>query len=141
MLFNTTYTNKNYITESKQKLGKAFSFFDKIKIGGVGSSRFIIKELSTKLQPKGNELYAIKYANIELRPKGVIIHFTNKLGRYSWVIPYYRIVIYSNETFSIHANGNFIQFKKNKNYKENKKFIQKMTDFKNTFLNLNYYDG
>ncbi len=141
MLFNTSYSNKDYIKESTHIVGKAFSFFEKIKIGGIGSSRLIIEELSPKLQPKNREAIATNYANIELRPKGIIIHFTNKLDRYSWIIPYYRLVVYSTQTFSIHSNGNVIQFKKNKNYQDNKKFIHKMTDLKNNFLNLGYYDA
>lgn len=141
MLFNTSYTNKEYTKESIHILGKAFSFFEKIKIGGIGSSRLMIEELSTKLQPKNMQSSAINYANIELRPKGIIIHFSNRLDRYSWIIPYYRLIIYSTQTFSIHSNGHFIKFKKNKNYLNNKKFIAKVLDLKIKFLNLGYYDG
>ena len=141
MLFNTSYTNKDYNKESIDALGKAFSFFEKVRRGGVGSSRLVIKELSIKLQPKDMQSSDINYANIELRPKGIIIHFTSKLDRYSWIIPYYRLVTYSTETFSVHSNGNFIQFMKNKNYQDNKKFIAKMIDLKNNFLNLSYYDA
>lgn len=141
MIFNTSHTNKAYSKQSINTLGKPFSLFDKIKIGGVGSGRFIIAELSPKLKPK-NMLYSdINYSNIELRPKGIIIHFTNKLNRYSWIIPYYRLVIYNTKTLSIHANGHFIKFIKNKNYHNNKSFISKMADLKNEFLNLDYYDG
>jgi hypothetical protein len=100
----------------------------------------MIEELSPKLQPKNMQTIAINYANIELRPEGIIIHFTNRLDRYSWVIPYYRLVIYSTQTISIHSNGNFMQFKKNKSYQDNKKFIHKMTAFKNNFLNPECYD-
>jgi len=141
MLFNTSYTNKDYIKESAHIVGKEFSFFEKIKIGGIGSSRLVIEELSPKLRPKSIKSSDINYANIELRPKGIIIHFTNKLDRYSWIIPYYRLVTYNTQRFSIHSNGNFMQFKKNKNYQDNKKFIDKMIDTKNNFLNLGYYDG
>lgn len=141
MLFNTSYTNKNYTKESNLIVGKAFSFFEKIKIRGIGSSRLFIENISPKLQPQNMQSSAINYANIELRPKGIIVHFTNKLDRYSWIIPYYRLVTYSTQTFSIHSNGNFIQFKKNKNYTDNKKFIAKMVGSKNAFLNLAYYEA
>ena len=141
MIFNTTYTNKEYSTKSIEAVGPTFSLINIIKMAGVGSSRLIIEELSAKLQPKNKTETAINYGNIELRPQGVIIHFTNKLERYSWVIPYYRLVTYNTQTFSIHANGHFIKFKKNKNYLNNKKFINKMIDLKNDFLNLDYYDS
>ena len=141
MLFNTSYTNKEYTKESANMLGKAYSFFEKLKMGGIGSSRLIIDEISPKLQAKNPQTTAITYANIELRPKGIIVHFANRLDRYSWVIPYYRLVTYSNRSFSLHANGNFIKFRKNKNYRSNKKFIDKMIDLKINYLKLGYYDA
>lgn len=139
MLFNTSYLNKDYDKESTTSVGNAFSFFEKIKIGGAGSSRLIIHELSAKLQPKNMHTVSINYANIELRPKGIIVHFTHRLDRYSWIIPYYRLIIFNTKTFSIHADGNFMQFQKNKNYTNNRKFIRKMTTLKNNFLNQDYY--
>ena len=141
MLFNTTYKNEDYITDSVLMVGKAFSFFHKLKTGGIGSGRLIIKEFSRKLEPKNRIDSEINYANIELRPKGIIVHFTNRWERYAWVIPYHLLVIYNTQTFSIHAEGNFIKCAKNKNYRNNKKFIDKMINTKNQYLNLEYYDG
>ena len=141
MLFNTTYTNKDFIKESGHTVGKPFSFLEKLRIGSIGSSRLVIEEFSAKLTPKNRIPSETNYANIELRPKGIIVHFTNRLERYSWVIPYYRLVIYHTETFSVHAAGDFIKCKRNKNYNDNKKFIDKMISLKNEALNLAYYDG
>ncbi len=141
MVFNTSYKNIDYTKESINLVGKAFSFLEKLKMGSVGSSRLVVSEFSPKLKPKNLDTIAVNYTNIELRPKGIIVHFTNRLERYSWIIPYYRLVIYNAQTFSIHANGNFIKCSKNKNYTNNKKFIEKMIDLKNAFLNLSYYDS
>jgi hypothetical protein len=109
-------------------------------MGGIGSGRLFISKLSENLNLKKLKFSEIDYANIELRPKGIIVHFTNRLDRFSWVIPYYRLVFYNTEFFSIHANGGFINFTKNKNYRENKKFIKKINVFKNEFINGDYYD-
>ncbi|NQX86622.1 MAG: hypothetical protein HRT67_12090 [Flavobacteriaceae bacterium] len=141
MLFNTTYRNEDYLRESKKMVGKPFSLFEILKMGSIGSSRLVIKEFSENLHPKQHINSELNYANIELRPKGIIVHFTDRLERYAWVIPYYRLVIYSAQTFSIHAGGNVIKFAKNKNYRSNKTFIDKMIRIKNEFLNLGYYDG
>ncbi len=140
MLFNTSYKNKDYTRESFKLLGSPYSFIEKIKMGGIGSSRLIIEELSNKLKPINMHTTAIGYANIELRPRGIIVHFSNRLKRYSWIIPYYRLITYSNVCFSIHSNGNFIKFKKNKNYINNKNFLFRMTQLKVSYLNLGYYD-
>jgi len=141
MLFNTTDTNQDYLRESKNTVGKAFSFLEKIKMGGVGSGKLVVEEFSAKLQPEDLLASAINYATIVLRPRGIIVHFNNGPNRYSWVIPYYRLVIYNTRTFTIHANGHFIKLKRNKNYHDNKKFLDKMIDLKNDSLNLEYYDG
>ena len=141
MLFNTSYRNKDYEKISEDMLGKAFTLFEKIKFGGVGSSRLVISELSPNLKPKNMQSIDTNFANIELRRKGIIIHFANRLDRYSWIIPFYRLTIFSTQTFSLHCNGDFIQFKKNQSYLDNKKFIQKMISHKNASLNLEYYDG
>jgi hypothetical protein len=141
MVFDTTYKNEDYNQKSLLLVGKSFSFIERIKQGGIGSSRLIIKSKSPKLDLGKLKFSEIDYGNIELRPKGVIVHYTIKLERFSWVIPYYRLVIYNTQFFSIHANGNCIQFLKNKNYVTNKKFIDKMIAIKNDYLNLSYYDS
>lgn len=136
MLFNTSYKNKEFSKESNVALGSSFSFSERIKLGGIGSSRLVIEKFSPKLRPENMQSIVFNYANIELRPKGIIIHFANKLDRYSWIVPYYSLVVFSAQTFSIHSNGDFIQFKKNKNYIENKKFIAKLLELKVKFSGL-----
>jgi hypothetical protein len=140
MIFNTTYKNEDYDMESASLVGDKFTLFQRIKQGGIGSSRLIIDKTSPKLNLSKLKFSEINYGNIELRSKGIIVHYTGKLERFSWIVPYYRLVIYNAQSFSIHANRNFIQFLKNKNYTENKKFIDKMIQLKNEFLNLQYYD-
>lgn len=141
MIFNTTYQNEDFDIHSKELLGKPYTLIQRIRMKGIGSGRMIIQELSEKLYPKQKEFSEVNYGNIELRPKGILVHFTHRLERFSWCVPYYKLVIYNANSFSIHANGNFIKFIKNKNYRENKKFIQRMITIKNAFLKLDYYDG
>lgn len=140
MIFNTTYRNQDFDDESAMLVGKKMSLLDRLKHGGIGSGRFMIHHMSPKLNIGKLKFSEVDYGNIELRPKGIVVHYTKKLERFSWVIPYYRLVIYNSDFFSIHANGHFIQFAKNKNYTENKKFINKMVGIKNKFLKLGYYD-
>ena len=141
MVFDTTYKNEDYNQQSQLLVGKPFSFIERIKQGGIGSSRLIIASKSPKLDLGKLKFGETDCGNIELRPKGIIVHYTIKLERFSWIIPYYRLVIYNSQFFSIHANGNFIQFSKNKNYIANKKFIDKMIDIfhQNVQVKRNYY--
>ena len=141
MIFNTTHPNQNFILYSNKLLGKPYSIFNKIKMNGVGSARFTIAEISEKLKTNKKQFSELSHGNIEIRPSGILVHYTNRLERFSWCIPYYRLVVYNSDFFSLHAEGSFIKFFKNKNYTENKKFISKMLDHKNEFLNIGYYDG
>jgi hypothetical protein len=101
----------------------------------------IINEVSPKFKQYLNTVDDLNYGSIELRPKGILIHIHKKLENYSWIIPYYKLNIYASAYFSIHADGNFIQFKKNKLFTENKTFIEKMVTQKNTVLNTTEYYG
>ena len=139
MIFNTTHTNKEYDAESKLITGKKYSFLESIKLGGIGSGRLFINSISEKINLGKLSFSEINYGNIELRKKGIIVHFTNKLERFSWIIPYYKLAFYNTDYFSIHSEGNFIKFIKNKNYFNNKKFIDKIIDNKTTFLSKDYY--
>lgn len=141
MIFNTTYPNEDYVIYSKTTLGKSYSFLQKLKMNGVGSSRLMIANISDKLHSQKPQFHELSYGNLELRPKGILVHFNRRLERFSWCIPYHKLVIYNANYFSIHAEGHFINFLKNKNYLENKRFISKMIDSKNNYLDLGYYDG
>lgn len=140
MIYNTSYKNEDFIRDSNETLGKAHSFIEKIKRGGIGSSRLIIKEISPGLKPKHLQTIDPNFSNIELRPRGIIVNFTNRLDRYAWIVPFNVLVIRSDEFFSIHANGNFMKFVKNRNYHLNKKFIAKMKKFKIDHLETGSYD-
>lgn len=141
MIYNTTHTNLDYNEMANGLLGRSFPILTRLKMGGIGSQRMIIAELGSKLQPEQIQFSELTYGNIELRPVGIIVHFTNRQLRFSWCVPYYKMHIYNSTFFSIHAEGTYIKFRKNKQYAENKKFIDKMIDLKNKHLNLNYYDG
>ncbi|WP_336128676.1 hypothetical protein [Mesoflavibacter sp. CH_XMU1422-2] len=133
MLFNTSYTDKEITKQINNLLGKPFSFLQAIKLKGIGSKRMIIDEVSPNLHTVINLVNDINYGSIELRPKGILIHIGKGLQRFAWVIPYYKLVIYKTNGASIHADGKFIHFRKNKTFKENKQFFKKLLDQKINF--------
>ena len=133
MLFNTSYTDKEITKQINNLVGKPFSFIKAIKLKGIGSKRMIIDEVSPNLHTVINLVNDINYGSIELRPKGILIHIGKGLQRFAWVIPYYKLVIYKTNGASIHADGKFIHFRKNKTFKENKQFFKKLLDQKINF--------
>ena len=133
MLYNRTYTNYDQDQEINNIVGKPFSFFQSLKLRGIGSSRLIIESVSNNFTEIVNDVADINYCNIELRPNGIIINVTQQLNLFSWVIPYYQLVVFDSETLSIHAAGGYIKIVKNKNYSNNKNFLKKMYELKTKY--------
>ena len=48
MIYNRTYSDNDTENEINNLIGKSFSFLKILKLGGVGSSRFIIESASEK---------------------------------------------------------------------------------------------
>ena len=130
MIYDTTHTNKEAKEVFEDLLGKPYSFLKALKLGGVGSKRMMFEQVSPKFSSIINNVSDINYGNIEFREKGILVHINKGLKNYSWAIPFYQLHIYNTDTFSIHAQGNFVQFKKNNLLKENKSFIDKLIDLK-----------
>ena len=130
MIYNTTHTNKEATAIFNDLLGTPYSFIKAIKMGGVGSKRMIIEEVSPGFLKYMNTVADINYGNIELREGGILVHINKGLQNFSWAIPSYKLHIYKTNGFSIHAEGNFVRFKNNKLLKENKKFLDKIIDLK-----------
>ncbi|MDA0176920.1 MULTISPECIES: hypothetical protein [Mesoflavibacter] len=133
LLYNTTYKDNKIIQQINDLVGKPFNLWEAFKLKGVGSKRMIIDEVSPNLQAIVNRISDVNYGSLELRPKGVLIHIGKGLQRFTWVIPYYKLVIYKINGASIHADGKFVHFRPNKTYKENKVFFKKLLDQKINF--------
>ncbi|WP_317042724.1 hypothetical protein [Bizionia echini] len=130
LILNSTYHEKEHKKIITDLIGKPYTFFEAIKLKGIGSKRMIINEASPNLQPYLNRVDDINYANIEMRSGGIIIFINKGLQNFSWIIPYYQLVIYKTNGASIHAQGKFINFKNNKTFKENKAFFNRLLNAK-----------
>ncbi len=130
MIINTTYTSKKNKESIDNLVGKPFSFMQSYKMKGVGSKRMVIDKVSPNMASFLNSVSDTNYGNIELRPKGIIIHIIKGLQNYAWAIPYYQLVIYKINGSSIHSNGRFVHFRDNKTFKENKTFFDKLLNEK-----------
>jgi hypothetical protein len=68
-----------------------------------------------------------------MRPSGILIYINKGLKNYTWVIPFYQLVVYRTNGISIHAQGKFVHFKNNKTFQENKIFMNRLFDAKVKF--------
>lgn len=130
LILDSTHPNKEHKQIINDLIGKSFSFVESLKMGGVGSKRMIIEEASPNMQQYLNLVSDINYANIEMRSDGILIYINKGLKNYTWIIPYYQMVMYKTNGASIHAQGKYIHFKNNKTFKENKSFFKKLLDAK-----------
>lgn len=130
MILNSTYTQKEHKHIIADLIGKPYSFFEALKMGGVGSKRMIIEQVSPNMEQYLNVVSDINYANIEMRPNGILIYINKGLKNYTWVIPYYQLVLYKTNDTSIHAQGKFIRFSNTKTFKENATFFKKLMNAK-----------
>jgi len=133
LLLNTTHNNKDNNKLIDNLVGKPFSFLQIIKLKGIGSKRMIVDDVSPNMASILNTVSDTNYGNIELRPKGILIHITKGLKNFTWAIPYYKLVVYKTKGSSIHSNGKFIHFRNNKTFRENKKFFNKLMNEKVKF--------
>lgn len=130
MILETTYHNPKHKEIIKDLIGSPFNLVQKLKLGGVGSKRMIIEEVSPNMASMLNQVSDINYANIEIRRKGILIMINIGLKNFTWIIPYYQLVIYKVNGSSLHAQGRFIRFRNNITFKENKKFFDKLLNEK-----------
>ncbi|MGB5321684.1 hypothetical protein [Lutimonas sp.] len=138
MILNTTYTNKDNDATIDNLVGKPYSFLTKLRMKGIGSGRMIIDKVSPKLERALLNGPDINYANIELRPKGILVRITRRLDNFTWIIPYYQLYTYMTNGLSIHGQGEFLHFKNDRFLKNNKEFIRKMLNLKVIFTK-DYY--
>ncbi|TVZ60015.1 hypothetical protein NA63_2560 [Flavobacteriaceae bacterium MAR_2010_105] len=130
MILNSTYREKNHKQIVRDLVGRSYSLIESIKMRGIGSKRMIIEDVSPNLKSYLNSVSDINYANIELRTGGIIIYINKGLHQFTWLIPYYHLVIYKTNGTSIHAQGRYIRFKNNVAFKENKTFFDKLLNEK-----------
>jgi len=129
MILDTTHKSHENNNLINDLVGTPFSFIESIKMKGVHCKNLLIDDVSPNFKEYLNTT-SDNYSNLELRPFGVIIRLNNDLKNYSWVIPYYQLVIYKVNGSSLHAQGRFIHFKNNINFKKNKSFFEKLLDEK-----------
>ena len=138
MIYNSTYTDIEKDIETNNLVGKKYNLIKSIRLRGIGSKRLIVEELGINFKKLIQQKNDIIYSNIELRKKGIIVYVVDGQKRFTWVIPYYKLVIYKTPSFSIHSNGNFIRYSNKLNHKQNLVFLKKVLDHK---FNFNKYNN
>ena len=97
MLKNISYNNPKIIDEINNYVGKPYTILKRLKIGGIGSSKLIINSADSIIENLLNLDNNLNYCNVEIRPKGIIIHFKSLLETYGLIIPFYKLKIFKGK--------------------------------------------
>jgi hypothetical protein len=126
MLKNISYNNPKIIDEINNYVGKPYTILKRLKIGGIGSSKLIINSADSIIENLLNLDNNLNYCNIEIRPKGIIIHFKSLLETYGLIVPFYKLKIFKGKAneYSIYIDNFFI--KVNASEKNEHDFLKKI---------------
>ena len=111
MLKNISYNNPKIIDEINNYVGKPYTILKRLKIGGIGSSKLIINSADSIIENLLKLDNNLNYCNIEIRPKGIIIHFKSLLETYGLIVPFYKLKIFKGKAneYSIYIDNLFIK--------------------------------
>jgi len=113
MLANVSYNNPKQEQEINKLVGAAYSFRERIKMGGIGSPKMQIMQSSVSIYNLLILDNNTDYCSIELRPKGIILRFRSLLETYGLVIPYYKLTLYKGDLalYSVYIDTYFVKVK------------------------------
>jgi len=126
MIIETSHSNKDISLLINDLVGKPFSFIKSIKMKGTVSKRMIIEESSANMKDYLNSTFDATYANIELRPLGILVRIIKGLTNFTWIIPYYQLVIYKGDFGSLYAQGRHIRFRGDEAFEKSKSFFYRL---------------
>ena len=133
MLVNVTYNNPKITRKIENLVGKTYTLTQRLKMGGVVSPPFVIRESSLEIR----NLLVLdnnrNRCNIELRPGGIIIGFRSLLESYALVIPYYKLSILKGDlgVCTLHIDHHFMRLEIDT--KATQKFLTRILDLKTSF--------
>ena len=130
MLLNVSYNDKKITKKIDEAVGKPFSLKERWAMGGIGSPKLLITEVSVEIHNLLILDNNLNTCNIEMRPKGIIVRFRSLLETYGLVIPYYKLSVYKGEmaVYSIYKDHYFIKVKSDT--KAVQKYFKKLLDYK-----------
>jgi hypothetical protein len=132
MLRNISYNDHKLKEEISKMIGEPFSFFERIKMNGIGSSNLRIQGCNSEIENLLNLDNNDNRCNIEIRKKGIIVRFRALLETYALIIPFYKLKLFKGESnvYSIYIDNYYIKvLANNKNVHD---FFKKISKYRNS---------
>ena len=111
MLRNISYNDHKLKEEISKIVGEPFSFFERIKMNGIGSSSLRIQGCNSEVENILNLDNNDNRCNIEIRKKGIIVRFRALLETYALIIPFYKLKLFKGDSnvYSIYIDNYYIK--------------------------------
>ena len=132
MLRNISYNDHKLKEEISKIVGEPFSFFERIKMNGIGSSSLRIQKCNSEVENLLNLDNNDNRCNIEIRKKGIIVRFRALLETYALIIPFYKLKLFKGDSnvYSIYIDNYYIKvLANNKNVHD---FFKKISKYRNS---------
>ena len=130
MLVNISYNEPKIRTTIDDLIGKPFTLRERWSMGGIGSGKLMITQTSIDIHNLLVLDQNINQCNIELRPKGIIIHFRSLLETYGLIIPYYKLKLYKGKAQEYSIYKDQYSIKVLANTKNIHSFFKKLNEHK-----------
>lgn len=134
MIHDFSTRHPDIIRLLKKEVGSPFTVWQRIKMKGIGSGRLKIAASSPRISALLGDANVMKFMSIEMRPKGIIIHFKRNLVHYIWPIPYVKLAIYNTEKISFHSEGEYITVYPTHLKHDGRRFVKKIGMYKLDYL-------
>ncbi|MEM9024787.1 MAG: hypothetical protein AAGB22_13655 [Bacteroidota bacterium] len=93
----------------REHIGKRFGILERLRMGGAGSERMAVAGASEGMKEFVLLSASITYANIELRPNGLVVILAKDIRRLAWVIPYTSLSLFQSGTMNLYAGQEYLQ--------------------------------
>lgn len=140
MLVDLTYNSKEVNKQIDNLVGRPFGIFSKTRWQGIGSERLVITNATGKVADLFGGRFVQHFANIEMRPKGIIVRIRYRLEVYGVVIPFGQLSLFKNNAAEVNVYGDGVKMTV-KNYHNrliNQRFIEKLISAKANYYQENH---
>lgn len=141
MIYNLSHNDRKIKLEIDQQLGKAYSLLERIRMQGNGSPGLLISDADESINALLSHDGSLRKCNIELRPKGLIIGFKQRLETYGWIVPFHTLHLFkSDDSLRIYAGKHHLSLQWKGHDKPRDRFLLKLLQHKASHAEIHYSD-
>lgn len=128
MIHDLTYQNRQANLEINKAIGKPFGILSKERWSGIGSERLVVKNAEGQLEQIFSNNFGQNFANIEIRPNGILLRIRYRLEVFGVAIPFAQLSIFKTDAsyFSLFAGSEKITLTNYQGRAFNQKFLNKI---------------